>query len=574
MDIFSGTRGPHNAPILIVGEAYGEYERVKGVPFMGPSGNELESMLSSAGINPSDCLMTNVVNQKAPANDMTHFLFKGRNHVETRGLYPGTPILDGLRSLYALIRQTKPKAIIAAGDWPLWALTPMAVPQTKQGFSVPTGLSKWRGSQLYLDLPPFLDMPTAPLLPIHHPVKVLRDQEKKAITIHDLGRVKVLMDQNFNPYYWDPRTVCYTVGEECSQILLYLNGLLAMADEGPLKLSVDLETTPNALIRTIAIAHCADAAICIPFLRSTQFGYENYFGPEDFTDICLRLRTLLLHDNVEIIGQNFSYDLAYLTRYLACCPKVHMDTMLAHHLLFPGTPKSLDMLASLYCSHYVYWKDDLKDSNEASDDYGAFIYNCEDAARTYEIATVLGEQIQLAGMEEQWRFQRKYFWTCFQKSTKGILYDRKARFEKKMKLMNQVEEMRAFFHDVMPTELTNPKAKAPWFDSPTQFTKILYTYLGFTPILNRQTKQPTTNDEALMMLIEQNGFMTPIFKALQLYRSACVFLNNILSAKAEPDHRLTSSFNPGGTETFRLSSSQTPLRVGLNLQNIARNPEE
>jgi hypothetical protein len=30
--------------------------------------------------------------------------------------------------------------------------------------------------------------------------------------------------------------------------------------------------------------------------------------------------------------------------------------MLAQHVLFPGTPKSLDYLASLYCREYSQWK--------------------------------------------------------------------------------------------------------------------------------------------------------------------------------------------------------------------------
>jgi DNA polymerase-1 len=43
-----------------------------------------------------------------------------------------------------------------------------------------------------------------------------------------------------------------------------------------------------------------------------------------------------------------------------------------------------------------------------------------------------------------------------------------------------------------------------------------------------------------------------------------------LTKKLSPSSRFHASFNVGGTETFRLSSSEHPLRIGSNLQNIPK----
>ena len=52
--------GPIPATIMIVGEAPGAAEAVKGRPFVGRSGIRLEAFLSIAGIKREDVYITNV----------------------------------------------------------------------------------------------------------------------------------------------------------------------------------------------------------------------------------------------------------------------------------------------------------------------------------------------------------------------------------------------------------------------------------------------------------------------------------------------------------------------------------
>lgn len=61
-------RGPSPSPILIVGEAPGQYEASAGKPFWGPSGDEQSNYLKWCGIRPSQCRMTNLVPIFRPGN--------------------------------------------------------------------------------------------------------------------------------------------------------------------------------------------------------------------------------------------------------------------------------------------------------------------------------------------------------------------------------------------------------------------------------------------------------------------------------------------------------------------------
>ena len=63
-------QGPHDARVVIVGEAPGKHEEETGIPFSGPSGRMLNDWLLEAGIRRKDCYVTNVVKYKPPFNNL------------------------------------------------------------------------------------------------------------------------------------------------------------------------------------------------------------------------------------------------------------------------------------------------------------------------------------------------------------------------------------------------------------------------------------------------------------------------------------------------------------------------
>lgn len=57
-------KGPKNPSILLIGEAPGENEAIKGVPFIGRAGDELNKSLASIGLTRDDVYMTSAVRSR------------------------------------------------------------------------------------------------------------------------------------------------------------------------------------------------------------------------------------------------------------------------------------------------------------------------------------------------------------------------------------------------------------------------------------------------------------------------------------------------------------------------------
>lgn len=57
-------KGPKNPSILLIGEAPGENEAIKGVPFIGRAGDELNKSLESIGLTREDVYMTSAVRSR------------------------------------------------------------------------------------------------------------------------------------------------------------------------------------------------------------------------------------------------------------------------------------------------------------------------------------------------------------------------------------------------------------------------------------------------------------------------------------------------------------------------------
>ena len=60
--------GNPDAEIMLIGEAPGESEAKKGLPFVGASGRVLDEFLSEAGLTRAEIYITNVVKDRPPEN--------------------------------------------------------------------------------------------------------------------------------------------------------------------------------------------------------------------------------------------------------------------------------------------------------------------------------------------------------------------------------------------------------------------------------------------------------------------------------------------------------------------------
>src|SRR6266480_394418 len=189
-----------------------------------------------------------------------------------------------------------------------------------------------------------------------------------------------------------------------------------------------------------------------------------------------------------------------------------------------------------------------------------FLYNCEDAARTFEIAEKHEQTIDKLGLREQYNFQMSMFWPVLQAMQRGIRIDTAARDEIAMELIEEIGKREAFLNSVLGHPLNVRSVK--------QMFALFYNDLQIKPIWSRATGRPTINDDALSKIAKAEPILRPLVAAIQDIRTLGVFLNTFVKAPLDADGRMRCSYNVCGTLTFRLSSSENAFGSGTNLQNL------
>lgn len=533
--------GPIPARVMVVGEAPGEQEEARREPFIGTSGLELTRMLQEAGISRGECFITNVCRVRPPQNDISHFIAKKKKartalHVQVRDKWVLPAVADGIELLKKEIDLVKPNVIIACGNVAMWALTGQ------------WGVAKWRGSLLQTDAGTWV-------IPVHHPAAVLRQWELRNITVHDLRRAAALRD---NPKVKAPAWN-FRIRPTLTTVTSILTDLLEHCHQSETWLELDLETRAGH-IACCGLSWSNLDALCIPLM--CQESREGYWSPEEEAQIIYLLYQLLTHQNVRVRGQNLLYDLQYIHRYWHFLPRVAQDTMLSHHVAFAGMPKALGFLASMYCEHYIYWKDDGKDWASGLGEDQLWRYNCLDCVRTREVGETLHRTIQSLGLSEVERFQQALFWPVLQAMLQGVRIDKAARNAMSAEVFSAITAREDWFSSVLGHSL-NPR-------SPMQMQKLFYEDLKLPVVISRKSGKATLDDAALNRLAAREPLILPLVQTISDYRSLGVFLATFIKAPLDQDQRMRCSFNIAGTETYRFSSSRNPFNSGTNLQNIPK----
>jgi DNA polymerase len=153
------------APVMIIGEAPGADEDRLGRPFVGRSGQLLDRMLASIGLDRTSVQITNVIYWRPPGN-------RKPNAAEIAACLPFV-----LRHI-ALAR---PQVLVVSGGTAAGALLPLN-----------EGITRLRGRWFELAVPG-LDRPV-PTLAMFHPAFLLRAPERKREAWRDLLALKARLD--------------------------------------------------------------------------------------------------------------------------------------------------------------------------------------------------------------------------------------------------------------------------------------------------------------------------------------------------------------------------------------------
>lgn len=553
---------------MIVGEAPGEKEVERGIPFVGASGWLLDECLREAGLDRGMALVTNVCPERPPGNDIEAFMalkVKDRtpNHYFINGKYVDHRIRAGLFLLEALIQEAKPVVIIALGNLALWALTNE------------WGVRKWRSSLLENKLGEH----RCAVIPSIHPAAVLREYALRPALVHDLRRVKgVLEDGVPVAGDYELRIPGDNSTPSAESIIAQLDNwdVSACLTDPPerFRIACDIETR-GGHIACIGFAINRTTALTVPFMCVER--HEGFWEAEEEFAIIMAIRRLLMNPRVEIIGQNWAYDAQYLHRWWFIPPRLGWDTMIAHHSMFSASPKSLDYLSSLYCKRHRYWKDDGRNWDPASMPETQFWrYNGEDCVRTFEIADAEEEAIDelvrwgWTRLPEVVAFQHRLQPAVVRMMLRGVRSDDVTRARMSIELMNRVGQIQAEIDQIAGEPLN--------IRSPKQMTEFFYDTLGQTPIFKRNPDgtrgNRTADDDALEKIAAREPLLRPFVARIQALRSAGVFSSTFLQMPRDVDGRLRCSYNVSGTKTYRFSSSENAFGSGGNLQNVPAGDED
>lgn len=584
-DLWYGTTGPRDARIMFVGESWGASEAYTKLALQGAAGQECDCILHESGLRRDEIFCTNCFAAQPPSNDAWRFFDHTKSGAKTWKNLHITPWIESeLQRLFHQIEHIAPTIVIAAGNYALWALMEEGLcsfgsEPTGQDASVrvPTGIASWRGSMLVSAegrLPP-----EQKLLPIYHPAAILRAWYLRDVTIHDLSsRLPLALSGDWRPS--PPPTIHAMPDFERANKVL--DNWIAHAFCGNvLRLSHDIETA-RGIITCMAFADgpysSGSTALVIPLVRPRSDGaFENYWSETEELTLTRKMILLWSHPNVRIEGQNYNYDTQWIEAFYGSRPNLDFDTMLAHHLLWPGTPKALDYISSLYNHYYWYWKDDNKEWDVKGNFEQHLRYNAEDALRTHECATELRQQIAAQGFEALWETEKEKNSLALDMMRRGIAINRPLRAELGFNLAFEKSRINTWLKSLMPQsflgDLAPTSSKKSWWDSPSQQKTLFYDILGLPVQKNRKTGSATVDAEALEKLRGIAPEFERIWSAIETQRSISVFHNTFIKAELELDGRMKSSFNTAGTETFRWSSSTNAFWRGTNLQNIPKGEE-
>lgn len=317
------------ADIAFVGEAPSWEELEKGRPLVGPAGKIFNSMLRTAELRRDDYLITNVFDEKAPGNDVSSWMGKGKYE-------------KSLERLGEEIAAVNPTVIVPLGGTAMWA------------FSEENNITSTRGA-------PSKATRVAPgkkLVPTFHPSYVMKQWKMYPIVVGDLKKARVEAD----------------LGPEIKYVKrsLYIEPTLKDLDRFKDKLldtdllSVDIETGWGQ-ITNIGFAPSEEWALNIPFVdlrkpnKSYWGGVEKELKAWDFVKE-------VLESPVPKLGQNYgAYDAFWLLDLMGIRTMNLMeDPRLLHHALYPELPKDLQFMGASYAEQGI-WKSWNKKTDKTDD---------------------------------------------------------------------------------------------------------------------------------------------------------------------------------------------------------------
>lgn len=490
--------GNPDARIAIVGARPGRDETYEGMPFVGASGHLLWKLL---GVSRGECYVTNV----------------RRDYSESNPVPTPAEITEALPALREELASCGANVFVALGAQALLALTGKH------------SIESYRGSVLESTL-----VPGRKVLATWHPAACLRTWPWTYILEHDLRRAR--REANHPDIRRPKRDFIINADLDTT-----INVLDSLGDN----VSVDIETYGES-VACVGLSDSPHRAICIPFIGGS-------LSTSQLSVVWRKLDHIFRTRG--IIGQNIQFDTTRLERLGFRLNRIHFDTMLAHHLLWPEFAHDLGFIVSIYTDE-PYYKDEIRSENR----HEFYAYNCKDAACTYEAAEGLERELDANGQSAYYRehvlslirpvmaMQSRGFAVDF-----GKLHSVRTRTELEAQLLQlQFNAAVGFDCNVRST---------------TDMRYLIGDVLKLRGFKYTKGGKPATDEETLRTLAFRNPEATPLKTVLEI-RKRRTLVSGFLNIETDKDDRYKANYLIHGTDSGRLSSRAA--RKGPQLQNVPK----
>ncbi len=553
--------GPLNSPIAIVGEAPNAHDTNANppLPFSGPVGNLLDTLLARAAIVRQDTRLMNVMCTRPPSNQFGRFWSDCDTKTKLKagnGKIPTPELVQGIAHLKReLEKMPDLRVIVVLGRQPLYVLTGK------------DGIMKWRGSVMECHLD---SGRVVKVVPTFHPSFLIHG----AFTawpwvVHDLQRAKI--EAGYPEIRRRSRKyVVYPSDKEIKDFVRSCHS--RMQNDKTFYLSNDIECYAG-LISRVGLSDRIGYGISIPFYNIDSD--TEMTGRQWIWDL---IKPLL--QTAPTIGQNFMFDSFWywFKQGIDISRNIWHDTKIVQSGLLPGTlsamkPLSLQCIVSMWTDPVEpYYKDEgafTKTKRPTDEEYG--IYSCKDADLTGECAI---------NQRNDPSFQHRIDTIeLMMNLIRGPIPDvmrRGVRFNQHL----QQELLRRSEKECELLELLVAQEMGEWINlrSPTQVAKMLYDDLKLRAPVSR-----TTDKDQLISLSTQHPNKLPIVYTAK-HRKISKISDNLFTAtrkintgsgqKFVPvvsnDGRIRCQYDPSGTKTGRLNCTTNPVGGGFQMHTVVR----
>jgi len=315
------------ASLLIIGDAPGSTEAVRGRPFLGGAGQLLRDSLKE--LNAPSFSATNVFMVHPPNNELAAFCVGVRDPNAAKelgplasGKYLHKDLLPEIERLRAEISLLNPTHLLLLGGTASWAI----LKQCK--------ITQVRGTLMTVE--------GRTVMATYHPAAILRSMKLLPVFVTDIHKLLTTMPQQSTSISSNsacPRRVV-RICETIDDARLVVNKLKT----SPI-LAIDIETKWSKQISSVSFSATPYESYVFPLINPDGTNVHADPAVEVYFHACIKI---LVESPARKVFQNGMYDMQFFFANGMQVRNLWFDTMIAQHAIDPATEKSLGFLVSVY----------------------------------------------------------------------------------------------------------------------------------------------------------------------------------------------------------------------------------